>query len=60
MPSTRDSVIRRIEYEHPLFSLGAVAAQEEIPELNVRALAGTRTYFAGAWQQASVSTKTAC
>jgi predicted NAD/FAD-binding protein len=44
-------VIRRINYEHPLFSLGAVRAQEEIPELNLRALAGTRTYFAGAWQR---------
>ena len=44
-------VIRRINYEHPLFTLGAVQAQEEIPELNLRALAGTRTYFAGAWQR---------
>lgn len=44
-------VIRRINYEHPLFSLGAVRAQEEIPELNLKALAGTRTYYAGAWQR---------
>ena len=31
-------VLRRIDYEHPLFSLGAVRAQTEIPALNLVAL----------------------
>jgi predicted NAD/FAD-binding protein len=44
-------VIRRINYEHPLFSLGAVRAQGEIPALNARAAGSTETYFAGAWQR---------
>ncbi|MEY4938306.1 MAG: hypothetical protein RIQ93_41 [Verrucomicrobiota bacterium] len=44
-------VVRRIEYEHPLFSLGAVRAQEEIPALNRGASGGTETYFVGAWQR---------
>ena len=46
-----ERVIRRINYEHPLFTLGAVQAQEEIPALNLRALSSTRTFFAGAWQR---------
>lgn len=46
-----EKVVRRIEYEHPLFSLGAVRAQEEIPHLNRVANGGTETYFAGAWQR---------
>jgi predicted NAD/FAD-binding protein len=41
-------VLRRIEYEHPLFTLGAIAAQKEMPGLNRLAPAQT-TYFAGAW-----------
>jgi predicted NAD/FAD-binding protein len=44
-------VLRRINYEHPLFSLGAVKAQEEIPALNATARHTTETYFAGAWQR---------
>ena len=44
-------VLRRINYEHPLFSLGAVRAQAEIPALNAAAQGGTETYFAGAWQR---------
>ncbi len=44
-------VLRRIAYEHPLFSLGAVRAQEQIPALNAAAEDTTRTYFAGAWQR---------
>lgn len=44
-------VVRRINYEHPLFSLGAVRAQEEIPALNAAARGNTETYFAGAWQR---------
>lgn len=44
-------VLRRIAYEHPLFSLGAVQAQAEIPALNAAARGSTETYFAGAWQR---------
>jgi predicted NAD/FAD-binding protein len=44
-------VLRRIDYEHPLFSLGAVRAQTEIPALNATARDTTHTYFAGAWQR---------
>ncbi|MES1166487.1 MAG: FAD-dependent oxidoreductase [Pseudomonadota bacterium] len=44
-------VLRRIDYEHPLFSLGAVAAQAEVPRLNAAAAGTTETYFAGAWQR---------
>lgn len=46
-----EKVIRRINYEHPLFSLGAVRAQAEIPALNAAARGTTETYFAGAWQR---------
>lgn len=46
-----DRVLRRIDYEHPLFSLGAVRAQAEIPALNAAARGTTETYFAGAWQR---------
>ena len=46
-----DRVIRRINYAHPLFSLGAVRAQAEIPALNATARETTHTYFAGAWQR---------
>jgi predicted NAD/FAD-binding protein len=42
-------VLRTIAYEHPLFSLGAVRAQRELPALNAAALGHTETYFAGAW-----------
>ena len=44
-------VLRRIHYEHPLFSLGAVAAQAGLPGLNAAARGATETYFAGAWQR---------
>ena len=44
-------VLRTIAYEHPLFSLGAIRAQEEIPALNAAARGTTETYFAGAWQR---------
>lgn len=46
-----DKVLRRIHYEHPLFSLGAVRAQARIPELNAAARGTTETYFVGAWQR---------
>ncbi len=44
-------ILRRIDYAHPLFSLGAVRAQAEIPALNAAARGTTETYFAGAWQR---------
>ena len=39
---------RELAYEHPLFDLGAIAAQKRIPELHA---AGheTNTFFCGAW-----------
>ena len=46
-----ERVLRRIHYEHPLFSLGAVRAQADIPALNLAARTTTHTYFAGAWQR---------
>lgn len=46
-----ERVLRRIDYEHPLFSLGALRAQAEIPALNRQARGTTETYFAGAWQR---------
>lgn len=46
-----EKVLRRINYEHPLFSLGTVLAQAEIPALNAAARGTTETYFAGAWQR---------
>ena len=46
-----DRVLRRIHYEHPLFSLGAVRAQADIPALNLAGRTTTHTYFAGAWQR---------
>ncbi len=46
-----EKVLRRINYEHPLFSLGAMQAQAEFPALNAAARGTTETYFAGAWQR---------
>ena len=43
-----EKVLRRIEYEHPLFDLPAIAAQKELPGLNRLSSAQT-TYYAGAW-----------
>jgi len=42
-------ILRTIAYEHPLFTLGAVRAQQEIPALNAAATGTTETYFCGAW-----------
>lgn len=44
-------ILRRMATEHPLFSLGAVLAQAEIPALNATAAGTTETYFSGAWQR---------
>jgi len=41
-------IIRELDYEHPLFDLATIAAQDRIPELNA---AGTGRYFCGAWQR---------
>lgn len=46
-----DRILKTIAYEHPLFSLGAVAAQREVPELNRRARGKTETFYVGAWQR---------
>jgi len=42
-------VLRRIETTHPLFSLGAIQAQGELPALNQSARGTTETYFAGSY-----------
>lgn len=42
-----DTILRRIDYEHPLFSLGAIRAQKELPALNRRP--GARIHFAGSY-----------
>ncbi len=42
-------ILRMIAYEHPLFTLGAVAAQQAIPALNASATETSRTYYCGAW-----------
>jgi predicted NAD/FAD-binding protein len=42
-------VIRTIPYEHPLFNLGALRSQKELPELNVSGAGTTETYFAGSY-----------
>jgi predicted NAD/FAD-binding protein len=39
-------ILQRIHYEHPLFSLGAIRAQRELPQLNRR---GTQVYFCGSY-----------
>lgn len=45
-----ETVKRRLAYEHPLFDLAAVAAQERLPELH-RAGHESGRYFCGAWQR---------
>jgi uncharacterized protein len=42
-------VIRRIAYDHPLFNLGALRAQKELPTLNTASAGNTGTYFAGSY-----------
>lgn len=39
-------VLKRIQYEHPLFSLGAIRAQAELPKLNQRM---NNIYFCGSY-----------
>ena len=42
------TVLRRIEYHHPLFNLGAIAAQKELPSLNLISPSQT-TYYCGSY-----------
>ena len=49
-PIDESKVIRRLDYEHPLFDLEAIAAQARIPELH-NAGKNTGRYFCGAWQR---------
>jgi predicted NAD/FAD-binding protein len=44
-----DKIIRKIPYEHPLFSLAAIRAQAELPQLNAAAAGTTETFFAGSY-----------
>jgi predicted NAD/FAD-binding protein len=39
-------VLKRIQYEHPLFNLGAIRAQRDLPKLNERM---TNVYFCGSY-----------
>jgi predicted NAD/FAD-binding protein len=39
-------ILKRIQYEHPLFSLGAIRAQKNLPQLNERM---TNTFFCGSY-----------
>jgi predicted NAD/FAD-binding protein len=40
------TVLKRIQYEHPLFNLGAIRAQKELPILNERM---TNVFFCGSY-----------
>ena len=40
------AVLKRIQYEHPVFSLGAIRAQTELPKLNERM---TNVFFCGSY-----------
>ena len=41
-----ETILRRIQYEHPVFSLGAMRAQRELPRLNERM---TNVFFCGSY-----------
>ena len=43
-----EKILKRIEYEHPVLNLAAIAAQKELPKLN-RISPDQTTHFAGAW-----------
>jgi predicted NAD/FAD-binding protein len=49
-PPTEQFIKRKLVYEHPLFDLAAVAAQERVPALH-QAGRQTGRYFCGAWQR---------
>jgi uncharacterized protein len=42
-------VLRTLAYDHPLFNLGALRAQKDLPRLNLAARGTTDTYFAGSY-----------
>lgn len=42
-------VLRTIAYDHPLFNLGALRAQRDLPTLNLSAAGSTETYYAGSY-----------
>lgn len=44
-------VLRTIHYRHPLFTLGAIRAQKELPALNAAAVDTTQTFFAGSYHR---------
>jgi predicted NAD/FAD-binding protein len=50
-PSAIDAarVVRTIEYDHPLFNLGALQAQAGLPGMNASAGGTTETYYAGSY-----------
>jgi uncharacterized protein len=41
-----NSILKRIQYEHPVFNLGAIRAQKELPAMNKRQ---TNVYFCGSY-----------
>ena len=41
-----NSILKRIQYEHPVFSLGAIKAQKKLPVMNQRQ---TNVYFCGSY-----------
>jgi len=41
-----NNILKRIQYEHPVFSLGAIRAQTELPKLNERM---TNVFFCGSY-----------
>lgn len=43
-----DKVLKRINYEHPLFDMAAIDAQQRLPDLN-RLSRGQTTYFCGSY-----------
>ena len=44
-PMARDKVLAEFDYDHPVFDLPAIAAQDQVPQLQ-----GTqRTWYCGAW-----------
>lgn len=49
-PPAAESVKRKLVYEHPLFDLAAVAAQQRLPALH-QAGRETGRYFCGSWQR---------
>ncbi|MES2661007.1 MAG: FAD-dependent oxidoreductase [Verrucomicrobiota bacterium] len=49
-PPAEASIKRRLVYEHPLFDLAAISAQQQLPRLH-QAGHETHRYFCGAWQR---------